>query len=199
MKQIGGNFFDVKLSRKNNRFINENAVFTLNGRIALNLVIENILKDRNASSVYFPSYACESMIKPFIDQGVSIDFYDVKIDHKNGFYFDIACNKQCDIIFLIQYFDNRIDILSKQFKQKGVIVIEDVTYSLFLRDINESHADYVFGSLRKWTGLYSGGFYLKMNKTSEKIKLQKAPENYIFLQKEAKNRDICFKSWMYYF
>ena len=43
-----------------------------------------------------------------------------------------------------------------KYKRKGCIIIEDITQSL-LSNNKTNFADYYFASIRKWTGVFTGG------------------------------------------
>lgn len=47
-------------------------------------------------------------------------------------------------------------------KERGVIIMEDMTHSVLSRDGLEPLCDYAAGSLRKWIGVACGGFALKI-------------------------------------
>ena len=45
--------------------------------------------------------------------------------------------------------------------ERGIIIVEDTTHSLFSSDGVDPHCDYVVGSMRKWIGVPAGGFAIK--------------------------------------
>lgn len=146
-KEIGGEFWNVPTSEKKNDIFPEFTQWFLSGRSALKAVIENLGKARN---VAIPSWCCDSMVKPFLDAGMNIHFYPVFYDGKLIRKID----KNCDVLFLIDYFgytEPQNDLQG----YKGTI-IRDVTHSLFSNDYDD--ADYFFGSLRKWCGIWTGGY-----------------------------------------
>ncbi|MBQ4438527.1 hypothetical protein II898_06585 [bacterium] len=90
------------------------------------------------------------MIKPFVDAGLDVHFYPVY--WKDGLIQEI--NLDSDVLFLMDYYGytgQQTDLSS----YKGVIV-RDVTHSIFSSTYYD--ADYYFGSLRKWCGVWSGGY-----------------------------------------
>lgn len=97
-----------------------------------------------------PSWCCDSMIKPFVDAGYSIHFYPVYFDNE----LVQEVNQDTDVLFLIDYFGNT----GRQPDLDGYkgTIIRDVTHSLF--STTYSDADYYFGSLRKWCGVWTGGY-----------------------------------------
>ena len=148
MKEIGSEFWDVPTIDQQNKLFPEFAQWFLSGRSALQAIITDLGEVR---SVSLPSWCCDSMIKPFADAGLEIHFYPVYWSEGRliqEWSFD------CDVLFLIDYFGytGAIPDLSGF---KGT-VIRDVTHSVF--STTYSDADYYFGSLRKWCGVWTGGY-----------------------------------------
>ena len=138
-REIGSEFWDIPIAEKNNLFP-ENTCWFVSGRSALKAII----RDGKFSSVAIPDWCCESMIEPFLDEGVAVSFYPA---------FDKEICTDAEAVFVIDYFgytqNNRLNNF-------GGIVIRDITHSLFSSARND--ADYYFGSLRKWAGFATGGF-----------------------------------------
>lgn len=132
-------------------------VYTISGRTALEIVIEDILFHSQAEKVYMPSYCCHTMIEPFLKHGLQVEFYCV--------YFEdgiIHCDYQendCEIVFLMDYFGfihpDTARFAGKE-KEKGKTVIYDCTHAAFCETADYESADYVFGSFRKWVGINAG-------------------------------------------
>ncbi len=164
-KEIGSEFWDVPLSNDENSIFPKETKWLLSGRTALNLII----KDSGIKSISMPRWCCESMINPFIKNGVLVSFYDECPSFKY------------DAIFLIDYFGfaNKNPSL---IGYKG-IVIRDVTHSIFSKTYND--ADYYFGSLRKWAGFITGGF--AWGKWKTQIHLTPCDNEYATLRKKAMN------------
>ena len=140
--------------------------YTLCGRTALDIVIEDCLREIACKSVYMPSYCCHTMIDPFVKHGIKVVFYDVVADNKGitALYED----NSCDIVFLIDYFgfiQQETLQFAKVEKAKGKIIIYDSTQSFFCDFDKESYFDYVFGSFKKWFGV-NAGFAAKKNEWS---------------------------------
>ena len=147
-REIGSEFWDVPMIDQQNKLFPEFAQWFLSGRSALQAIITDLGEVR---SVSLPSWCCDSMIKPFADAGLEIHFYPVYWSEGRliqEWSFD------CDVLFLIDYFGytGAIPDLSGF---KGT-VIRDVTHSIF--STTYSDADYYFGSLRKWCGVWTGGY-----------------------------------------
>ncbi len=147
MREIGSEFWDVRPIGKGNGFFMESAQWFLSGRVALMSIIQEL---KGCHDVAIPSWCCDSMIKPFLEAGIKVHFYPIYWDH--GLIQDLDYN--CDILLLMDYFGYTGDAPDLT-GYKG-IVIRDVTHSIF--SAVYSDADYYFGSLRKWCGLWTGGF-----------------------------------------
>ncbi|MDR6555734.1 hypothetical protein J2809_000065 [Arthrobacter pascens] len=131
------------------------------GRQALNCITRDLL-DRGVSHVFLPEYLCESLLEPFLASSLDISFFamtdDLQIDFPALKHLEQqAPNQQCAVVML-RYFGHARDqeyireIASLQ--SRGVIVVEDITHSLF--DSTRSTADYTFASLRKLLPIASG-------------------------------------------
>lgn len=169
MKEIGSEFWLEKSNFKdmNNSIssllkIGDAQQLLIAGRTAIDYVLQDIKKP--IKTVYMPSYCCTSMLQPFIDRNIHIEFYDV-IPQKKGLKYLINYEKDVDIFFATSYFGynaSSMDSIIKNFKQKNIIVIEDITHRL-LSGINHcNQADYLIASLRKWFAIPSGGLAIKM-------------------------------------
>ena len=165
LSEIGSEFYEVKLNENILNNMNKYK-FALSGRTAINIIIRDLKSIKNFKSIYLPSYCCDSMIYPFIDEGIKVFFYDVYLDEKYEFKFDIDDNLELNAILLINYFgfqNKNVVEIAKKCKEKDMIIIEDLTHSLFTPDLCSKYVDYKFASLRKWTALYSGALAIKTN------------------------------------
>lgn len=142
--EIGSEFWDVPVSNNVNDLFPRNTQWYLSGRSALSA----ILKSNKIKTVALPSWCCDSMIKPFIDSGIRVKFY-----YTDGVRQQIF-DTDCDAVLLMDYFG--YSGYSSVPDGYCGIVIRDVTHSLFSEI--KMDADYYYGSLRKWCGVYSGGF-----------------------------------------
>ena len=147
MREIGSEFWDAPVADYNDSLFPESTQWFLSGRCAL----QAILKDLNdCHTVTMPSWCCDSMVKPFIDAGIEVRFYPVFFNEGLVQDYDF----DADAIFLMDYF-GYTGVAPDLSSYKG-IVIRDVTHSLF--SASYSDADYYFGSLRKWCGVWTGGY-----------------------------------------
>lgn len=147
-REIGSEFWDVPIADQQNNLFPESTQWFLSGRSALQSIIQEL---GEARSVSLPSWCCDSMIKPFVDAGYFINFYPVlfedgKLVQKIEF--------DSDVLFIMDYFGYKTS--SPDLNIYKGIVIRDVTHSLFSATYTD--ADYYFGSLRKWCGMWTGGY-----------------------------------------
>ncbi len=166
--EIGSEFwkFNGSLSYDNSEFwkLGKDTKFTLSGRTSIYYILKNILKKNNVKKVYLPSYSCDSMAQPFIDLGIEVEYYNVY--YNDGIKYDIDLDREIDIFFAMNYFgysSTNMDLYIKSFKEKGKIVIEDITHSILAEKKFSSNSDYLVGSLRKWFPIASGGIAVNMN------------------------------------
>lgn len=144
MQEIGSEFWEVETGSKPCLIFPARTQWYLSGRSALQAIIQEL---GWARSVSMPAWCCASMIKPFIDAGIKVRFYPVYSE--SGIRQEI--NTDADVLIIMDYFgySNDRDI-------KHPCIIRDVTHSIFSRDYQD--ADYYFGSLRKWSGVWTGGY-----------------------------------------
>lgn len=147
MREIGSEFWNVPTIKYDNGVFHNSPQWFLSGRSALQSIIKELV---DCKSVSLPSWCCDSMIKPFIDAGMTVSFYPVYWNKE--LIQEVDTNS--DVILLMEYFgyDNPVSV-SASFSG---IVIRDVTHSVFSNSFED--ADYYFGSLRKWCGIWTGGF-----------------------------------------
>lgn len=120
--------------------------FYVSGRTALDSILRDLLLERSCKNACIPSFCCESMILPFIKNGLSIFFYPVTC--LNGYLFaDLTKIPKVDIVLTIDYFG--FDKTDQTLCPKDVVIIEDATHSLFGKEKKEN-TSYCFASLRKW-------------------------------------------------
>mgnify|MGYP001031746729 CR=1 FL=1 len=165
----------------------EDRKLLLSGRTAIDYVLKDIMKFRKVENIYFPSYCCQSMLQPFLAQGMNIILYDVYYDD-GSLQFNIDVNQDCDIFFAMNYFGfsmGRIDYFIERFKQRNVIVIEDSTHCLLSDKSYHSKSDYIIASLRKWFPVISGGIAVKTEGHFQIDVLDEPPDVMIQIKKEA--------------
>ena len=210
MKEIGSEFYNIIQNSEllNNFKNNDNTLYTISGRTAINFILKNI--NISEGIVYMPSYCCESMIIPFLENKYKILFYNIFI--QNGkLKYNIDTNIKCDVFFAMSYFgftSTNMDIYIKEFNNKNIIVIEDITHRLLCDNSYCKYSDYIVASIRKWIPIYTGGVEISLN---NKFLLNK--ENYqtnsklVLLRKKAMNlkrnyiieKIECKKKYLYLF
>lgn len=151
MKEFGSEFWSVPLSDKEN-CLYEDVAWFLSGRTALRCIINDIKRYSRIDSVALPAWCCDSMIIPFLEEGVKVGYYPVYLsDHAlNADYSDID---RYDAVLMMDYFGYRRQSFPVHYQG---ILIHDKTHLPFTKPFER--ADYAFGSLRKWSGFYTGGF-----------------------------------------
>lgn len=160
-KEIGSEFwFDFE---PKDIACNSQETLVLSGRTAIDVIIKDILKTRKVRNVYLPAYCCNSMIDPFIRNGIDVKLYDMDFDGKLQYLIDE--DAETDIFYVNNYFGYENTISKKiieHFKHKGTIIIYDKTHSLFMiNDATDALADYTFASIRKWIGVVCGAVVSK--------------------------------------
>lgn len=175
-REIGGEFWEVETGEDNNLF-SDNTVWFASGRAALKAIIKDIKAKNRVERVALPSWCCDSMIIPFVDEGIKIIFYPVFFEDGK---LKQKINEDADIIFVRDYFGFSSDI---NMKYSDKIIIRDLTQSVFSKKYED--ADYYFGSLRKWTGVYTGGFALKKGSWNISVDFPEVDRYYLYLRKKA--------------
>ncbi len=144
--------------------------FIFSGRTA----IETVLKELpEAKTAFLPSYCCDSMIQPFRDAGIEVEFYPV--NYEDGL--KIAIEKDADILLLCNYFG--FNIPRPELKGFRGVVIEDVTHSLFSVHPYHPQTDYLVASLRKWEPINCGGYCAAVNGVLHQIPITTPPQEFI--------------------
>lgn len=142
---------------------NSQETLVLSGRTAIDVIIKDIQKTRKIRNVYLPAYCCDSMIDPFIRNGIDVNLYDMCLDEKLQYLVD--ADFEVDVFYVNNYFgyENTIsNEIIEHFKNKGAIIVYDKTHSLFMtNDATEVYADYTFASIRKWMGVICGAVVCK--------------------------------------
>ncbi|OQA55486.1 MAG: hypothetical protein BWY45_02203 [Euryarchaeota archaeon ADurb.Bin294] len=125
-----------------------NYLFVQDGRQAIKAVLRQI-KNVREKNCYLPAYLCHSIIQPFREMGLNIDFYN----HEHPLIQNIDENIRDSVILIIDYFGTEFFRTEKiiKFLEQGNSVIIDTTHSI----LNERrrklcHEDlYYIASLRK--------------------------------------------------
>lgn len=146
--EIGSEFWDIPVSKENNCLFPKDTVWFLSGRSALRKIIQDIKSRSTVSTAAIPSWCCDSMIAPFLAEGIKVRFYSVF--YENGMLRQ-NLRHDCDLTLVMDFFGYESGV-----EASCGIVIRDLTHGIIS---NRHHdADYCFGSLRKWCGVPTGGF-----------------------------------------
>ena len=131
--------------------IERDGVYCLSGRTAIDLILQEIMRNKDIKSVAMPSWCCDSMLAPFIDRGVDVKFYEYDLLDVPFF---------TDVLYLTNYFgyENTLPVeVVTRIKERGSIILYDRTHSFLMGDAEyRDLADYSFASIRKWMGVISG-------------------------------------------
>lgn len=139
-------------------------VFYQSGRNAIEALLLHLKKKKNIQRMLLPDYMCETVKEAGKRAGVTMDFY--KLDRAYGFHPEEVEEKLTEntCLFVAHFFGRKpekklLDYMRTQ-KEKGVIIIEDVTLSLFSSDEEQGvgFGTYTLGSIRKWLPVPDGGF-----------------------------------------
>lgn len=156
------------------------------GRVALAAILDDLLTVRSIKTAYIPSYCCDSMIQPFIKRKIKVKYYDVYYEDEIKYSITEQCT--CDLFLAMNYFGSRNKMLDEYielFKNRDVIVVEDITHTLLNQTPCNEKSDYVIASIRKWLPLLSGGFACKMKGAFYFEKRNKVNEELINIRKQA--------------
>lgn len=150
MKEIGSEFWEQLEMKKTylERAEPENTVNLLSGRTALDFIIRDIKASLTFRNVMLPSYCCESMIEPFVRNGITVHFY--KLDYQTLVF---PVQKDFDAILILDYFgyeDKKLEEIVKWTKTAGKIVIYDATHKINGHPAIMKYLNYSFCSYRKW-------------------------------------------------
>lgn len=123
-------------------------VYALSGRTAIDLILQDLLRQNQVESVAMPAWCCDSMVAPFIAHGIKVVFYEEN---------DLP---DTDIFYLTNYFgyDNTLPVETvRKIKEQGSIILYDRTHSFLMDDAAyQDLSDYCFASIRKWMGVIGG-------------------------------------------
>ncbi len=136
------------------------STFAFSGRNAIDIALKDILNNRTIQRVLAPSYCCVSMLQSFIDRDLKIEFYDV--GYRDGsFTYQVPDANEHTIVLIMSYFG--LDATAERgaiqkLREKGAVIIEDVTHSLLSNTPFSEECDYAVASLRKWFAIPTGGW-----------------------------------------
>lgn len=157
------------------KYKKKNIKYTASGREAITLALKSIsLKSTSLKSMHrantgmakkclLPAYMCDTVFLPFEWAGWEVHFYHIG---KNLEAHEEELRRRMEqirpsLLFIHCYYGvdtwKQLRSFLKEWQDKGVCIMEDVTQSYYLKDTG-MEADYVIGSLRKWYSVPDGGF-----------------------------------------
>jgi hypothetical protein len=172
----------------------EDYVWLSTGRSSIKYVIIDIEKrNPNLKRVaVLPSFTCDTVYEPFLKAGYKVFYYPVDKDltTTSKAILQTVNEHEASIVLFHRYFgfdtlDVQLDRMCETLRNLGKYSIEDCTQCLY-SNIPRAHADYIIGSIRKWTGTPDGGFAvcrenhfsLKPNQTDMTLEQAKVKASY---------------------
>lgn len=141
-----------------------NTVFLSTGRSCIREILKSI--DDNVKRAIVPSFTCESVIEPFVENGYEVFPYSLNADltlYIEALEQQIKTVKPSVLLFHRYFgFDTCKRINDVIAPHKEIVTIEDETQFLF-DSKKASEADYQIASIRKWLPVPDGA-YLSSNK-----------------------------------
>ena len=126
------------------------------GRGALHHLILDAVESFGMQSVLLPSYCCDSMITPFIENGIGVRFYSV-IYTDGELRCELPKPLEKEAIYLMPYFGyEQEDFYSDQGVSEWDVAILDATHSCFTErayDDLPHNVKYIYASYRKWADI----------------------------------------------
>lgn len=140
------------------------SVFYQSGRNAIEALLFFVKERKGIKKLLLPDYMCETVKDAGKRAGILLEYY--KIDRTYCFSPEEIEEKvtKDTCLFVAHFFGKKLEreIIShiEAWKAQGIIVIEDVTLSLFSSDEEKGvgFGTYTLGSIRKWLPVPDGGF-----------------------------------------
>ena len=173
--EIGSDFWEYCINSYGSRsdFFWNNSDYHVqylkSGRNAIKALCQNI--DVQTKRVFVPAYTCETVIQPFLEEGWKVIFYPIKIDMSLNAIslMKLLDYETPDVILFHNYFGFNTfkgEELLKECKRKGIIIVEDLTQSLF-SNCYSPIADYYITSFRKYFAIPDGGALISRRRLKE--------------------------------
>lgn len=207
MKSIGG-LFPVIVDSGEHDYISPlkegSVVPFMSGRCAILYALRDLEATHKLDSgkvsfkAYLPAYTCETVLNAFLKDGVDVRFY--RVDEALRPHWDSAVLNSSDVLLLSGYYGYKtyetgyldeksiddFEAFLAKLKANGLTLFFDLTHTAFDRRPLPKLWDYAAGSLRKWMGVYSGGFALKNSSAfAPDIPTLPADEKHIALRRKA--------------
>lgn len=186
MREIGSEFHFEKTNIGEGILTPSDVVdscFVFSGRTAIETVLKN---EPDIHKVLLPSYCCDSMIEPFRQAGINVSFYPVS--YENGLKVNLIIPEDVDCILWCNYFGFNVKMPDvDSFKNRGGIIIEDITHSFFSKKQYDVRSDYLVASIRKWEPVFCGGFCATVNNELIYRPIDLPPSRFISEKRHAMN------------
>lgn len=157
MSEIGSEFEYIDTNYKNGVQLPKEKSFkyVFSGRTAIETVLMN---EKSINHALLPSYCCTSMVEPFRKAGIRVDFYPVNYKGLK-LQVELKISRGVDCILWCNFFGFSVLMPDLgEFLERGGIVIEDITHSLYSKKTFNCQSHYLVASLRKWEAIYCGGY-----------------------------------------
>ncbi len=130
-------------------------------REALLNIAQNYSGERRV--ILLPAYTCKSVVAPFAQENWKISFYSIDtrlcIDSKS--FLSLLYSVNPGVVLFHPYYGKKLNKkeinLLIEAKNKGVMIVQDLTQSIFSEKTNV-YSDITVGSIRKWAGIPDGAF-----------------------------------------
>lgn len=175
LSEIGSNFWLNPDQQYNDKQIGtpsqfkcegEDYVWLSTGRSAIAYAIHTIeRRNQHIKKVaVLPSFTCDTVFEPFLKAGYDVHYYPVgkNLRTTSDSILETVLKHDASIVLYHRYFgfntlDEQVDRMCDILHGLGKYTIEDCTQCLY-SNFDRSKADYIVGSIRKWTGTPDGGF-----------------------------------------
>ncbi|MGE4583643.1 MAG: hypothetical protein AB7C91_03260 [Sphaerochaeta sp.] len=140
----------------------EDLRFFLSGRCALyTCLLDTGIQDRR-NVAYVPAYTCETVLSSYEKAGFTLRFYDIKKTDLSPMWklsdlAGVSVLNVCGYYGFSRYDHQFLEVC----RREGILIVQDITHSMFSVDGYYPFADYWAGSARKWMGIASGGVAIK--------------------------------------
>lgn len=184
-KEIGSEFSFSDNDYCNNTFDNlfniKKGCLVFSGRTAIETVLMN---EPSIHKALLPSYCCDSMIEPFRKSGIEVKYYSV--NYINEITIKLNVEDDVDCILWCNYFGFMLPMPDlSAFVERGGVIIEDVTHSLYSSEQFHEQSHYLIASIRKWEAILCGGYCAAVKKKMSYKPFTRPSENYLKLKRNA--------------
>lgn len=199
-KEWGSNFCEEIGIAENCLYDEKQKLYFDTGRSALRYLLHYLKVERKR--VLLPQYICESVITPFKEMMEISAFYPVtpEFEIKQNIFEKYIQEFKPEIVFVQSCFGfdtlNGIRDYLNKLREKGMVVIEDITHSIFSYNWTDC-SDYKIGSLRKWCSIPDGGVLVCCDKSRHgSFPREELQENtlYVRMRLEAQKRKRLYLS-----